>query len=81
MVNLGVASREQASASDLMVRDTTEGSVSRRLSCGRRERHQRTFNLAIVSDAGSLALYRALNLNTGKMGWTTCIAATSPIAI
>ncbi|KAH9028016.1 hypothetical protein EDB83DRAFT_2319578 [Lactarius deliciosus] len=61
MVNLGVASGEQASASDLMVRDATEGSMSRRLS-----------NLAIVSDAGSLALYRALNLNTGKVGWTTC---------
>ncbi|KAH9009441.1 hypothetical protein EDB84DRAFT_1546813 [Lactarius hengduanensis] len=29
MVNFGVASGEQASASDLMVRDATEGSVSR----------------------------------------------------
>ncbi|KAH9009050.1 hypothetical protein EDB84DRAFT_1548758 [Lactarius hengduanensis] len=78
MVNLGVASGEQASASDLMARDATEGSVSRQTLVVREEgRHQRTFNLAIVSDADSLALYRALNLNTGQMGWTTCIAATS----
>ncbi|KAH9019348.1 hypothetical protein EDB83DRAFT_2435048 [Lactarius deliciosus] len=69
MVNLG------ASASDLMVRDVTEGSVSRQTLVVREEgRHQRTFNLAIVSDADSLALYRAL---TGQMGWTTCIAVTS----
>ncbi|KAH9014714.1 hypothetical protein EDB84DRAFT_1528437, partial [Lactarius hengduanensis] len=90
MVNPGVASGEQASASDLMARDATEGSVSRQTLVVREEgRHQRTLlvfncwtglffsNLAIVSDADSLALYRALNLNTGQMGWTTCIAATS----
>ncbi|KAH9016339.1 hypothetical protein EDB85DRAFT_754528 [Lactarius pseudohatsudake] len=81
MVNLGVASEEQANASNLMARDATEGSVSRPTLVVREEgRHQRTFNLAIVSDADSLALYRALDLNTGQIGWTTCIAATSCIA-
>ncbi|KAH9022694.1 hypothetical protein EDB85DRAFT_2293167 [Lactarius pseudohatsudake] len=45
MVNLGVASGEQASASDLMVRDVTEGSVSRQTLVVREEgRHQRTFD-------------------------------------
>ncbi|KAH9028033.1 hypothetical protein EDB83DRAFT_2179751, partial [Lactarius deliciosus] len=37
MVNLGVASGEQASASDLMVRDVTEGSVSRQTLVVREE--------------------------------------------
>ncbi|KAH9012104.1 hypothetical protein EDB84DRAFT_1537272, partial [Lactarius hengduanensis] len=37
MVNLGVASGEQASASDLMVRDVTEGSVSRQMLVVREE--------------------------------------------
>ena len=37
MVNLGVASGEQASASDLMARDATEGSVSRQTLVVREE--------------------------------------------
>ncbi|KAH9010977.1 hypothetical protein EDB85DRAFT_1158411 [Lactarius pseudohatsudake] len=49
MVNPGVASGEQANASDLMARDATERSVSRQTLIVREEgRHQRTFNLAIV---------------------------------
>ncbi|KAH9001956.1 hypothetical protein EDB83DRAFT_2470566, partial [Lactarius deliciosus] len=82
MVNLGVASGEQASASDLMARDATEGSVSRQTLVVREEGRAPThFQLGNCIGRGQFgAVYRALNLNTGQMGWTTCIAATSCIA-
>ncbi|KAH9016021.1 hypothetical protein EDB85DRAFT_2208904 [Lactarius pseudohatsudake] len=46
MVNLGVASGEQANARNLMARDATEGSVSQQTLVVREEgRHQRTFDV------------------------------------
>ncbi|KAH8996588.1 hypothetical protein EDB83DRAFT_2534349 [Lactarius deliciosus] len=69
MVNLGVASGEQASASDLMVRDATEGSVSRQTLVVREEGRAPThFQLGNCIGRGQFgAVYRALNLNTGQM--------------
>ncbi|KAH9016335.1 kinase-like domain-containing protein [Lactarius pseudohatsudake] len=62
MVNLGVASEEQASASDLMVRDVTEGSVSRQTLVVREEgRHQRTFDVVQCD-------LKAANILTTKTG-------------
>ncbi|KAH9041223.1 hypothetical protein EDB85DRAFT_1921172, partial [Lactarius pseudohatsudake] len=58
MVNLGVASGEQASASDLMVRDVTEGSVSRQTLVVREE-DTNTGNVKL-SDLGV-----SLNLRAG----------------
>ncbi|KAH8997825.1 Pkinase-domain-containing protein [Lactarius hatsudake] len=69
MVNLGVASGEQASASDLMARDATEGSVSRQTLVVREEGRAPThFQLGNCIGRGQFgAVYRALNLNTGQM--------------
>ncbi|KAI9449935.1 Pkinase-domain-containing protein [Lactarius psammicola] len=69
MVNLGVASGEQASASDLMARDATEGSVSRQTLVVREEGKAPThFQLGNCIGRGQFgAVYRALNLNTGQM--------------
>ncbi|KAH8997816.1 hypothetical protein EDB86DRAFT_3076353 [Lactarius hatsudake] len=69
MVNLGVASGEQASASDLMARDATEGSVSRQTLVVREEGRAPThFQRGNCIGRGQFgAVYRALNLNTGQM--------------
>ncbi|KAH9028019.1 hypothetical protein EDB83DRAFT_2319580 [Lactarius deliciosus] len=69
MVNLGVTSGEQASASDLMARDATEGSVSRQTLVVREEGRAPThFQLGNCIGRGQFgAVYRALNLNTGQM--------------
>ncbi|KAH8997822.1 hypothetical protein EDB86DRAFT_2828677 [Lactarius hatsudake] len=69
MVNLGVASGDQASASDLMARDATEGSVSRQTLVVREEGRAPThFQLGNCIGRGQFgAVYRALNLNTGQM--------------
>ncbi|KAF8265070.1 kinase-like domain-containing protein [Lactarius quietus] len=69
MVNLGVASGEQASASDLMARDATEGSMSRQTLVVREEGKAPThFQLGNCIGRGQFgAVYRALNLNTGQM--------------
>ncbi|KAH9022684.1 hypothetical protein EDB85DRAFT_2119745 [Lactarius pseudohatsudake] len=69
MVNLGVASGEQASASDLMARDATEGSMSRQTLVVREEGRAPThFQLSNCIGRGQFgAVYRALNLNTGQM--------------
>lgn len=69
MVNLGVASGEQASASDLMARDATEGSVSRQTLVVREEGKAPThYQLGNCIGRGQFgAVYRALNLNTGQM--------------
>ncbi|KAH9166815.1 Pkinase-domain-containing protein [Lactarius sanguifluus] len=69
MVNLGVASGEQASASDLMARDATEGSMSRQTLVVREEGRAPThFQLGNCIGRGQFgAVYRALNLNTGQM--------------
>ncbi|KAH9001955.1 hypothetical protein EDB83DRAFT_2324513 [Lactarius deliciosus] len=69
MVNLGVTSGEQASASDLMARDATEGSVSRQTLVVREEgRAPAHFQLGNCIGRGQFgAVYRALNLNTGQM--------------
>ncbi|KAI0306148.1 hypothetical protein B0F90DRAFT_1814941 [Multifurca ochricompacta] len=69
MVNLGVASTGHASASDLMARDATEGSVSRQTLVVREEGKAPThFQLGNCIGRGQFgAVYRALNLNTGQM--------------
>ncbi len=52
MVNLGVASGEQASASDLMARDATEGSVSRQTLVIREEGKPPTHFVSVLSFTG-----------------------------
>jgi hypothetical protein len=55
MFNLGVASGEQASASDLMTRDTTEGSVSRQALVVREEGNVPThFVNGLLFEAGCI---------------------------
>ncbi|KAI9509766.1 hypothetical protein F5148DRAFT_1282610 [Russula earlei] len=69
MVNLGAAAGEHASASDLMARDATEGSISRQTLVVREEGkspiHYQLGNCIGRGQFGSV--YRALNLNTGQM--------------
>ncbi|KAH9024585.1 kinase-like domain-containing protein [Lactarius pseudohatsudake] len=68
VVNLGVASGEQASASDLMVRDGTKGSVSRQTLVARDTKAQTHFQLGNCIGRGQFgAVYRTLNLNTGQI--------------
>ncbi|KAH9984899.1 hypothetical protein BJV77DRAFT_965843 [Russula vinacea] len=69
MANLGVASGAHASASDLMARDATEGSVSRQTLVVREEGKPPThFQLGNCIGRGQFgSVYRALNLNTGQM--------------
>ena len=54
MVNLGVASGEQASASDLMARDVTEGSVSRQTLVVREEGKPPTHFVSLSTICGRL---------------------------
>ncbi|KAI9449930.1 kinase-like domain-containing protein [Lactarius psammicola] len=69
MIDLGVTSGKQTSASDLMARDATEGSVSRQTLVVREEGKAPThFQLGNCIGRGQFgAVYRALNLNTGQM--------------
>lgn len=69
MANLGVTSGINASASDLMARDATEGSVSRQTLVVREEGKSPThFQFGNCIGRGQFgSVYRALNLNTGQM--------------
>lgn len=69
MVNLGVASSGNTSASDLMSRDSMEGSAVRKPLIIREEGKPPThFQLGNCIGRGQFgSVYRALNLNTGQM--------------
>ncbi|KAH9940903.1 Pkinase-domain-containing protein [Epithele typhae] len=69
MVNLGVASSSNASASDLMSRDSYDGSAVRQTLIVREDGKAPTqFQLGNCIGRGQFgAVYRALNLNTGQM--------------
>ncbi|KAF9454333.1 hypothetical protein P691DRAFT_809889 [Macrolepiota fuliginosa MF-IS2] len=69
MVNLGRVDSAMASASDLMVRDSIDGSAVRKMLVVREEGKPPThFQLGNCIGKGQFgSVYRALNLNTGQM--------------